>query len=417
MQQALFLRFARALVRKGTLDLTLPDGKQVRLGDGTAPAVGLHIREKSVFSQFLRNPELAMGEAYMHGLLQIENDDIKSLVRLAIANGDAAHAPLAYRLFERARLAWRLLIARSPRLTSLRNVKAHYDIPTAIYDLFMEPGKQYTCAYFDTGEESLEEAQDMKKHHIARKLCLRPGMRVMDIGCGWGELAVFLASNYGVHVTGVTLSREQLACARRWAEAHGVADRVEFRLIDYRDVDERFDRIVSVGMLEHVGQPQYRTYFNKVWQNLSDEGVALIHFIGRSTPPGTTSPFFLKHIFPGGYTPALSEVLEAVERSGLVAADIEVWRGHYERTLQHWQRRWAANEDRALALQGERFVRMWRYYLAAAEIGFADRYNVLFQVQLEKTKGTIPWRREYLYVHAQGTERQSRQVHARREPA
>ncbi|WP_225028049.1 SAM-dependent methyltransferase [Xinfangfangia pollutisoli] len=398
--ERLFLGFLTRMLRVGELTLTLPDGTTRRFGPGGEPRAALVVHDARAFGRILKNPDLGLGECYMEGLISVPAEDLRSLIRLAILNEQAGDFPLAHRLVEGLRLVWRRAVQRSPIHVSRRNVAAHYDIPAEFYGLFMEPGRQYTCGYFPKGDETLEEAQEKKKAHIARKLLLRPGMRVMDIGCGWGGLAVTLAKDWGVHVTGITLSAEQKAAAEAFAAENGVSDQVEIRLCDYREVAEPFDRIVSVGMLEHVGAPQYRTYFRKLHDNLTEDGLALIHFIGRATPPGVSSPFFMKYIFPGAYTPALSEVLAAVEKSGLYSCDVEVWRGHYERTVRHWQQRFEANLPRVREMFDEGFVRMWRYYLTAAELVFSERYNLLFQVQLGRGRYAAPRTRDYLYPDA-----------------
>jgi cyclopropane-fatty-acyl-phospholipid synthase len=278
------------------------------------------------------------------------------------------------------------------------NVAHHYDLSGALYDLFLDEDRQYSCAYFRTPDMTLESAQAAKKAHIAGKLLIEPGMRVLDIGCGWGGTALTLARDYGARVVGVTLSEEQLNVAQARAAAAGLADRVEFRLMDYRAVTGSFDRIVSVGMFEHVGVPHYRDYFGKVHDLLAPDGVALIHTIGRTMPPSYTSPWFEKYIFPGGYCPALSEVMVAVEEAGLVETDIEVWRLHYAQTLRHWHDRFVARQGEALALYDERFCRMWRFYLVGAEMSFAHLRLVVFQVQLAHQQQSVPLTREYLYA-------------------
>jgi cyclopropane-fatty-acyl-phospholipid synthase len=276
-------------------------------------------------------------------------------------------------------------------------VQHHYDLSGELYDLFLDTDRQYSCAYFADPSMTLEQAQAAKKHHIAGKLLLRPGMRVLDIGCGWGGMALTLAQDYGVDVVGVTLSTEQHKVATERAKAAGLSEQVSFRLMDYRDVEGQFDRIVSVGMFEHVGAPHYRAYFKSVQELLAPDGVALIHTIGRSQPPGTTSPWITKYIFPGGYAPALSETAAAYEASGLVAADIEVWRLHYAETLRHWYMRFMDNIDKARALYDERFCRMWRYYLVASELTFRLSNQVVFQMQLTPKQDAVPLTRDYLY--------------------
>ncbi|MDE3239503.1 MAG: class I SAM-dependent methyltransferase, partial [Paracoccaceae bacterium] len=278
-----------------------------------------------------------------------------------------------------------------------RNVAHHYDLSGELYDLFLDEDRQYSCAYFADPSMTLEEAQRAKKAHIANKLLLEPGMTVLDIGCGWGGLGLTLARDYGARVVGVTLSEEQHKVATRRAKEAGLSDRVEFRLCDYRTVTETFDRVVSVGMFEHVGVPHYREYFSAVHDRLAPDGVALIHTIGRVTPPGSTSPWILKYIFPGGYVPALSEMMSAVEKNALWSTDIEVWRMHYAYTLRHWHDRFVAKQDKAKALYDERFCRMWRYYLIASEMSFRHYGQCVFQVQLARRQEAVPLTRTYLY--------------------
>ena len=280
---------------------------------------------------------------------------------------------------------------------SRANVAHHYDLSGELYDLFLDTDRQYSCAYFRRPDMTLEEAQAAKKHHIAGKLLIEPGMKVLDIGCGWGGMGLTLARDYGAEVTGVTLSTEQYNMANKRAEEAGLADRCKFELMDYRDVQGQFDRIVSVGMFEHVGIPHYEEYFRTVKRLLTDDGIALIHTIGRSDPPGTTSPWILKYIFPGGYCPALSEAMRPIENQDLFATDVEVWRLHYAETLRHWHDRFMANIDRARELYDERFCRMWRYYLLACEMTFRHNRQVVFQFQITKQQDAVPLTRDYLY--------------------
>jgi cyclopropane-fatty-acyl-phospholipid synthase len=398
MWDSLLLAVLRLGVRTGRLRLTLADGTVHDIGPGGAPEVAVTLHDPTLPRRFLLRPDLTMGEAYMDGSLTIEGNDIRSFLTFALRNARGRRVPglvrLPVDLWKRAK-SWAIWnhigVAR-------KNVAHHYDISDELYDLFLDENKQYTCAYFRRPEMTLEEAQQAKMAHIGAKLLLRPGMRVLDIGCGFGTLAITLAQDYGVHVVGVTLSEVQLAEARRRAVEAGVADQVEFRLQDYRTVEERFDRVVSVGMMEHVGLPHLRTYFQKVADLMPPEGVALIHYIGRWSPPGTISPWFNKYIFPGAYCPAISEAMRAVERTGLVLADLEVWRGHYERTLQEWLKRFDRNIDRIRQLQDDRFVRMWRYYLQSAELGFSEGHLVIHQLQLAKGRYAVPGTRDYLYT-------------------
>ena len=397
MWNALFAKMVRALVKTGTLTIFLPDNKTLELGDGAEPKIKVHLHDRDLPRKLIFNPELAMGEAYMDGTLTIENDDLRGFLTLAIRNNERGSQIWWQKLAFKLRHLKRGLDQHNPLNAARENVEHHYDLSVDLYDLFMEEDKQYTCAYFRSEDDTLEEAQAHKKAHIARKLLLKPGMKVLDIGCGWGGLSITLARDYGVQVVGVTLSEVQRQTAIKRAQAAGVADMVDFRLCDYRDITEEFDRVVAVGMMEHVGQPQYRAFFGQVRKNLNEDGVALIHFIGRSSPPDTLSPWFQKYIFPGGYAPAMSEVLKAVEKEHLVNCDLEVWRGHYERTLQIWQDRFEVNVDKISAMYDDRFVRMWRYYLIASELSFSEMHQVLYQLQISKHQLAVPTTRDYLY--------------------
>ncbi|MCX7644793.1 MAG: cyclopropane-fatty-acyl-phospholipid synthase family protein [Rhodobacteraceae bacterium] len=387
--------FLRRLVRDGTLTLTLPSGRSFRVGRG-APEYAVRLTDPSLPRRLVLSPEMGLGEGYMDGTLLIEGDDLKGFMAFLIRNARDG-LPLWHGATTRLRTWLRIARQWNPAPRARRNVAHHYDLSSKLYDLFLDADRQYSCAYFARPDMSLEEAQLAKKRHIAGKLLLKPGMRVLDIGCGWGGLALTLAREHGARVVGVTLSEEQLKLARERARKAGLEDRVQFHLMDYRQVEGPFDRIVSVGMFEHVGVPHYREYFAKVRDLLTEDGVALIHTIGRSSPPGATSPWIDKYIFPGGYVPALSEVMAAVEKEDLYADDIEVWRLHYAETLRHWHDRFVAREDEARALYDERFCRMWRYYLVAAELTFRLNRQVVFQIQLSKAQEAVPLTRDYLY--------------------
>ncbi|MFL5336530.1 MAG: class I SAM-dependent methyltransferase, partial [Geminicoccaceae bacterium] len=282
------------------------------------------------------------------------------------------------------------------RWRSERNVAHHYDLSGEMYGLFLDSERQYTCAYHPSGTEDLETAQRLKERHIAAKLRLKPGMRVVDFGCGWGSLAMYLARHHDVDVTAVTLSKEQVAWGNARASELGLADRVRLLHRDYREVEGTFDRVVSIGMLEHVGVRQYDTMFRRIKALLPEHGVALVHSIGRVQGPGSTNPWIKKYIFPGGYIPALSEVLPSIERSGLWVTDIEVLRLHYAHTLRQWRERFVANWDKAAALYDERFCRMWEYYLATSEVSFRYLDNMNFQIQLAPERATLPLARDYM---------------------
>jgi cyclopropane-fatty-acyl-phospholipid synthase len=406
MWERLFLLLARRMIRQGQLGLVLPSGKRVTLNPGRGDPDGagglvMRIHDPALVRRLCLNPELAFGEGYMDGGLTIDGNDLPGVIACLKANvPHHADLPLWQRPAGLLRQRARALRQWNPAPRAHRNVAHHYDLSGALYDLFLDKDRQYSCAYFRTPDMTLDDAQAAKKQHIAAKLMLRPGDRVLDIGCGWGGMALTLARDLGARVLGITLSAEQLKIARARAAAAGLSDRIEFRLQDYRDVPERFDRVVSVGMFEHVGVPHYGTFFAKVRDLLTEDGVALIHTIGRTAPPSYTSPWLGKYIFPGGYCPALSEVIAPVERSGLVQTDIEVWRLHYAMTLRHWHDRFVARQDAARALYDERFFRMWRFYLIAAEMAFVHGQHVVFQLQLARRQDTVPLTRDYLYPAA-----------------
>jgi cyclopropane-fatty-acyl-phospholipid synthase len=285
-----------------------------------------------------------------------------------------------------------------------RNVAHHYDLKDQLYDFFLDRDRQYSCAYFRAGDESLEQAQLDKKRHIAAKLLLKPGQRLLDIGSGWGGLALFLGDQFGVDATGVTLSKEQHAVSSRRALENGIADRVRFKLVDYREEPGHYDRIVSVGMFEHVGSSHYVEFFTKVKELLTDDGIMLLHSIGRMDPPGGTNTWLRKYIFPGGYTPALSEVLAAIEKVGLWVTDIEILRLHYAETLRHWRQRFLANREQIKCMAGydDRFCRMWEFYLAGCEIAFRYMRQMVFQLQLARRQDAVPLTRDYLFLAENG---------------
>jgi cyclopropane-fatty-acyl-phospholipid synthase len=294
------------------------------------------------------------------------------------------------------RYLWRRLAQFNPRNRARRNVAHHYDLDKQLYTLFLDADRQYSCAYFENAEQSLDDAQLAKRRHVVAKLLVNRLQRVLDIGSGWGGMGLYLAEIAGARVTGVTLSDEQLAVSRSRAEERGLGDRVEFRLQDYRDISERFDRIVSVGMFEHVGVGYYDVFFRKCTEILSDDGVMLLHSIGRSEGPGITNPWINKYIFPGGYIPALSEVLPAIERAGFLVTDIEILRLHYAETLKQWRERFLAHRDDLPKSYDERFVRMWEFYLAASEMAFREQNLMVFQLQLTKRQDVVPVTRDYI---------------------
>jgi len=391
----------RRIVLRGSLQLIDADGIAHGYGDGGPPRVSVRLADRRLERQLVRDPPLALGEAYMHGRLQMVDGGIYDFLELILSNLESEPLPSWTKSFNAARYLLRRLRQFNPSGRARRNVAHHYDIDGAIYDLFLDSDRQYSCGYFTEGAD-LEEAQLAKKRHLAAKLAIEPGQRVLDIGSGWGGLGLYLAKAAHCDVTGVTLSSEQLKVSRERAAKEGLNRAVHFEFKDYRKVEGRFDRIVSVGMFEHVGVNHYGAYFRKLRNLLSDDGVALIHTIGRAEPPTATNPFIAKYIFPGGYIPALSEMVASIERSGLVITDLEILRLHYAETLRAWRERFVANWDKAAAIQDETFCRMWEFYLAASETAFRYQKLVVFQVQLAKRIKSLPITRDYMYKAERG---------------
>ncbi len=387
----------KRLIREGRLVVVWPDGSTQHYGSGPTPTAGLAFRNDRAMKGVLLNPGLAVGEAYMDGSLEPVGCSIYELLDLLVLNLSRGGQHPALRIRARARYLLRSLRQFNPARRAIRNVAHHYDLDAGLYKLILDADQQYSCAYFETGKETLEEAQAAKKRHIAAKLLLdRPNLEVLDIGCGWGGLAITLAREHGALVTGITLSQEQLLLARERAAAEGLSDQVRFELRDYRSETKRYDRVVSVGMFEHVGVNHYGTFFRTVARCLKDDGVALLHTIGQSGPPSETNAWLAKYIFPGGYSPALSEMMPAIERSGLIATDVEVLRLHYAFTIAHWRQRLAANRAAVKDLYDERFCRMFEFYLAGCELAFRRENELNFQIQLCRTHSAVPYTRNYL---------------------
>lgn len=387
----------RRLITVGTLDVTWPDGSRSVYGSGSAPHAGIALRDELAIRGIVLNPRLRLGEAYMDGGLTPQHCEIYDVLDVLVLNVGSQGDHPVWQARARLRFVVRSLRQFNPAGRARRNVAHHYDLNAHLYTLLLDTDRQYSCAYFETGRETLEEAQAAKKRHIAAKLRLdRPGLRVLDIGCGWGGLALTLAREHGALVTGITLSEEQLAFARERAAAAGFGERVRFELLDYRAVRGRFDRIVSVGMFEHVGISHYDAFFRMIGRSLTESGVALLHTIGQSGPPAETNAWLAKYIFPGGYSPSLSEVMPAVERSGLIATDIEVLRLHYAQTIAHWRARFASNRELIRDLYDERFCRMFEFYLAGSEIAFRRENEVNFQIQLTRRGDAVPLTRGYM---------------------
>ncbi len=389
----------RQFVTQGRLSVRYPDGGLVTYAGDPGPEAGVEIRDAATLRRLITDPALAVGECYMDGTLLPLGGPIYEVLDVMCHNLMIGGTHPGAQFQNVLRTAIRRWSQFNPAKRSRRNVAHHYDLGDQLYELFLDSDWQYSCAYFPSGGETLEDAQQAKKRHIAAKLMLdRPGLSVLDIGCGWGGMALTLAREYDAHVLGVTLSTEQLARARQRAEESGLGDRVRFELLDYRDpsLTETFDRVVSVGMFEHVGINHYDAFFQAVHKLLTPDGVALIHAIGRSDGPGATNPWINRYIFPGGYSPALSEVFPSVERSGLIATDVEILRLHYADTLRHWRRRFAARRSDAAALYDERFCRMFEFYLAGSELAFRRMGHMVWQLQLSRELSTVPLTRDYI---------------------
>ena len=345
----------------------------------------------------LINPQLTAGEAYTNGTLTIEEGTLYDFLTIAGMNFNRiVNAPMSW-LTKAGLYLVRRVHQFNPVSRARANAAHHYDLSDRLYELFLDPDRQYSCAYFENPDDTLEQAQENKKRLIADKLLLAPGQHVLDIGCGWGGLALSLAQREDIHVNGVTLAENQHRIANRRAREMGLTERVRFALRDYRHLKERYDRIVSIGMFEHVGVTHYQTFFETLRERLKEDGVALLHTIGRSSPPGTTDPWIRKYIFPGGYIPALSEVLAPIEKSGLVVTDIEILRLHYAETLRRWRMRFQANRAAIRDIYDERFCRMWEYYLTGSEIAFRHMGLVVFQIQLGRKQEAVPLTRDYLH--------------------
>jgi cyclopropane-fatty-acyl-phospholipid synthase len=393
--ERLLVAFLRRLMRHGSFKVTTAAGNIYTFGDGKGTPVAVRFTDAATQRAVLLDPELRLGEAYMDGTLIIERGSIADLLALLFRQEPIpvprwCSPPWLIRFLLRRRQQF------NPRFRSRRNVAHHYDLDGRLYALFLDGDQQYSCAYFESPDQSLDDAQLAKKRHLAAKLRLNPGQNVLDIGCGWGGLALYLAEICGARVTGITLSEEQYLRAQNRAQERNRAQEATFRLLDYRDVEGRFDRIVSVGMFEHVGVGFYDVFFNKCADLLADDGVMLLHSIGRRTSPGITNPWIAKYIFPGGYIPALSEVVPAIERAELIVNDVEVLQLHYAETLKAWRERFLAHRNEVVRLYDQRFVRMWEFYLASSEMAFRDGDMVVFQIQMTKRKGVVPATRDYI---------------------
>jgi cyclopropane-fatty-acyl-phospholipid synthase len=386
--------FLQQFIRRGAMTFTTASGAKFACGDGTGKPVAVRFLTADAERRVLLNPELALGEVYMDGTFVVENGSIADALAILMDQPEI--------LPRWAKLQWflRYLVRHArqfnPRRRALNNVAHHYDLDGRLYSLFLDADKQYSCGYFESPDATLDDAQLAKKRHLAAKLLIRRGDRVLDIGSGWGGLGLYLAEMTGASLTGVTLSTEQLQMSNARAAERGLASTAKFFLEDYRDIPGPFERIVSVGMFEHVGVDFYETYFRRCAELLTDDGVMVLHSIGRSEGPDVTNPWITKYIFPGGYIPALSEVTRAIERAGLLVCDIEILRLHYAETLKAWRERFLARREEAVRLYDERFARMWEFYLACSEMSFRKQNMMNFQIQLTKRQGVVPITRDYI---------------------
>jgi cyclopropane-fatty-acyl-phospholipid synthase len=388
----------KRIVRQGTLRVYDADGcLHEFIGKPAEPIVTMQLHDRKLYRSLFLNSKMTIGEAYTDGTLTFEEDStVHDFLGLMVRNQASVAAHPMLKAVNRLNRFLKPLRQMNPVGKAQENVAHHYDLSARLYELFLDEDRQYSCAYFCTPEDTLEIAQENKKRLLAAKLDLQPGQKILDIGCGWGGLSLFIAQQTDVEVLGVTLSREQLAIANERAQAMGLAGRVRFELMDYRHLDQKFDRIVSVGMFEHVGISHYNEFFVKLKALLTNDGVAVLHSIGRSSPPGSSSPWIHKYIFPGAYAPALSEVFPHVENNRLWVTDLEILRIHYADTLLEWHRRFLENRDEIAGLYDERFCRMWEFYLLSVETSFRTGDAMVFQMQLTKRSDTLPLTRHYL---------------------
>jgi len=387
----------KSFIRKGRLTVIDADGKRHVFAGTPGPEVTMRLTDKRLYRTLVFNPELAAGEAYMDGTMRFEDGStLRDFLRLFSINRLSLGSYPLQKALRAIKMRFRQRQQSNVKGEAQRNVAHHYDLGNDFYRLFLDENMLYSCAYFREPGETLEEAQRNKLRLLASKLCLADGMRVLDIGCGWGDLALYLAKLENVHVTGVTLSKEQQKLASERARQAGLSDRVTFELRDYRDVDDGFDRIVSVGMFEHVGVQHYDEFFGHLNDLMPDHGIAVLHSIGHMSPPGMASPWLRKYIFPGAYSPALSEVFDSVERNSLWVMDLEFLRVHYATTLAHWAERFEKNRERVIAMYDERFARMWEFYLISAEMMFRTGSQLVFHMQMSRKRDAAPIVRDYI---------------------
>lgn len=386
--------FLERFIKVGSLTLIDVDGKSYRFVGTPTPDVTIQLCSRSFARRLLRSPQLALGEGYVNGDFIIKKGNVFDLLMMCAGNLQYTSLSPLKNFFRT--LGKRFFHSRTSISKSQHNISYHYDLSEALYRLFLDKDMQYSCGYFKNIHDDLETAQENKKRHLTAKLQIKPGQKILDIGCGWGGFALSLAREANVHVVGLTLSKEQHRIATARAKEAGLADRVSFQLKDYRQETGLYDRIVSMGMFEHVGPKQYDEFFSKVSSLLKENGLAVLHSIGRSTGPNMPNPWLDKYIFPGGYCPALSETMEAIEDSKLHATDIEILHHHYAETLRHWRKRFLDNRERVLIAWGPRFLRMWEYYLTLCEVAFRKQGFMAFQIQMVKNQENASLTRDYM---------------------
>ncbi len=390
-------RFLNKVFTKGGFILTDANNNDYIIGEPNNNSIRVKILNSNLHYKLLFHPDLYFGEAYTDGEIVIENGSLTEFLDLALMNIGRREFNFFSYLLNKVRGSYRYLTNFNLIKKSKMNVSHHYDISDDLYDLFLDPKRQYSCAYFKSMNDTLEVAQNNKIQHIIKKLDIKPNQKVLDIGCGWGSLAIDIAKTAQCEVTGITLSENQLKYAKQKSKEFNLENQVKFRLVDYREIDEKFDRIVSVGMFEHVGRKFYNKFFNQVEKLLKDDGISLIHTIGSVNPPRDPHPWITKYIFPGGYTPSLSEAAIPIEKAGLIVTDIEVLKLHYAHTLRHWKENCIKNKEKIIKMFDEKFFRMWEFYLAGCEMAFKWGDQVVYQFQLAKNYTSTPVTRDYIY--------------------
>ena len=392
------ISFLNDLFKEDGFELVDSNSKKYVIGNPKKEKpIVIKLLDQKLMQKLLINPDLYFGEAYMDGSLVIQNGTLTEFLDLAFKNIGRGDINFYGSVIKKIKGTFRYLTNFNKIVKSKENVAHHYDISEKLYDLFLDENRQYSCAYFKNDNDTLEQAQNNKIHHIIKKLNIQPNQKVLDIGSGWGTLALAIAKETKASVTGITLSENQFEYSKNKAKEMNLSNQVDFKLTDYRQLNEKFDRIVSVGMFEHVGRKFYKTYFNTVFKLLNEKGIALIHTIGSSMPPRDPQPWITKYIFPGGYTPSLSEVAKPIENSGLIVSDIEVLRMHYAHTLRNWKERFLSKKETVLGMFDEKFFRMWEFYLASCEMAFKWGDQVVFQLQLSKDNISVPNTRDYIY--------------------